>query len=190
MNALILNGMAAGDDTLASIQDTITDRLESQGWDVRSFVLSEIEIQPCLGCFGCWLRTPGRCVLHDTDEIAQAWVESDLMVFLTPVTFGGYSSHLKKALDHIIFFALPFFQQIDGETHHQFRYDHRPNLLVLGTQPAPDEESASIFRRLVERNTINMENPRSRVGILTADQSDAAIQQQVEDLLSDVEVTP
>jgi multimeric flavodoxin WrbA len=189
MKALILNGMAAGDDLLASIQETMAGRLKDHGWEVTTFALHEIEIAPCLGCFGCWLRTPGRCVLHDTDEIAQAWVDSDLMVFLTPVTFGGYSSHLKKALDHLIFFALPFFQQIDGETHHQFRYDHHPNLLVLGTQPAPDEESASIFRRLVERNTVNMENPRSKVGILTADQSDATIQQEIARLLNEVEVT-
>jgi multimeric flavodoxin WrbA len=188
MKAIILNGMAAGDDVLASIQDTLTGQLERQRWEVTTFVLHEIEIQPCQGCFGCWLRTPGRCVLHDTDEIAQAWVESDLMVCLSPVTFGGYSSHLKKALDHMIFFALPFFQQIDGETHHQFRYDHNPRLLVLGTQPAPDEESAAIFRRLVERNATNMGNPQWAVGIVAHDQNQAAIQREIERRLQGVEV--
>ncbi|MDE6419590.1 MAG: hypothetical protein K2K87_03570 [Lachnospiraceae bacterium] len=26
------------------------------------------EIHPCIGCFGCWIKTPGKCVIHDGYE--------------------------------------------------------------------------------------------------------------------------
>ena len=33
--------------------------------DVVSFDLSHMKIAPCVGCFGCWTRTPGKCVIRD-----------------------------------------------------------------------------------------------------------------------------
>lgn len=27
--------------------------------------LSALKITPCVGCFGCWVKTPGRCVIRD-----------------------------------------------------------------------------------------------------------------------------
>lgn len=31
-----------------------------------SFVdLSQAKVTNCVGCFGCWTKTPGRCVIRD-----------------------------------------------------------------------------------------------------------------------------
>lgn len=27
--------------------------------------LSELNISNCIGCFGCWTKTPGKCVIRD-----------------------------------------------------------------------------------------------------------------------------
>ena len=27
--------------------------------------LSQLKIADCMGCFSCWVRTPGRCVIRD-----------------------------------------------------------------------------------------------------------------------------
>jgi len=49
-------------------------------------------------------------------------------VFFTPVTFGGYSSVLKRALDHIIPTLVPFLVAEGDDTRHPLRYDHRRDL--------------------------------------------------------------
>jgi multimeric flavodoxin WrbA len=82
------------------------------------------------------------------------------MIYLTPVTFGGYSSELKKAIDRFACsMLLPFFTKIDGEVHHKARYQHLPSLIGIGILPGPEEESGQIFAKLVERNAINIHSP-------------------------------
>ena len=45
----------------------------------------------CTGCFGCRNKTPGmRVMKDDSATIAKAFVNSNLLIFLTPLTFGGY----------------------------------------------------------------------------------------------------
>ena len=81
----------------------------------------------CIGCFACWLKTPGICV--ETDEgraIAEAVVHSDTVIIVAPVTFGGYSSEIKKAQDRWIPLILPDFGVYHREIHHKPRYDRYP----------------------------------------------------------------
>jgi multimeric flavodoxin WrbA len=126
--------------------------------------------------------------MHDTDEIAAAAVHSDLTIYLTPVTFGGYSSQLKKILDRFVLLILPFFKTVNGETHHVPRYLKRPVLLVIGTLPQHDAESEAVFTSLVERNAINMSAPRWAAGVIVGEQGPAGAHQAIEDLLTAVEV--
>jgi len=119
MKALIFNGSKDGDDLLRISQEAIETQLKAMGWQVDSLHLHEMDIAPCLGYFGCWVKTPGICVINDSGRaIPKKIVQSDLMIFLTPITFGGYSPELKKALDRSIPILLPFFKKVYGETHH------------------------------------------------------------------------
>jgi multimeric flavodoxin WrbA len=180
--------MEPGDRSVASVQEMLIDALEERTWDVEPFVLHDLQVSPCAGCFGCWIQTPGRCVRHDTDAVAASVAQSDLTIYLTPVTFGGYSSQLKKVVDHLIFLILPFFKTVDGETHHVPRYRKRANLLVVGTMDQPDAEREAIFTTLAERNAINMSAPLWGTGVIVEEEGSDAARKVVEDLLTDVEV--
>jgi multimeric flavodoxin WrbA len=126
--------------------------------------------------------------MHDTDDIAAAVAGSDLTVYVTPVTFGGYSSQLKKVLDHLIVLVLPFFKTVNGETHHVPRYRRPANLLVIGTMPEHDAESEAIFAGLAERNAINMSAPCWASGVIVDERDTHAARQAIQGLLTRVEV--
>jgi multimeric flavodoxin WrbA len=188
MKAVILNGMEPGNDAVASVHDILVETLQHRNWEVEPIVLHDLDVRPCGGRFGCWLQSPGRCVLQDTDEVAAAVAHSDLTVYLTPVTFGGYSSHLKKVLDHLITLILPFFRTVDGETHHVPRYRNRPNLLMLGVMPQHDDECEAVYTALAEGNAINMSAPRRAAGVIVNGQGMDGARQTIDALLTKVEV--
>ena len=145
----------------------------------------------CSGCFNCWTKTPGVCANHDDGrDVAARWARSDLAVFLTPVTFGGYSSELKKALDHVLPTLLPFMRKRAGDTRHPQRYERSRSLLVVGTVPAgqADCAEARTFRRLVERNTLNMQPPHWAAGVLERGANDWEVRVAVNALLAEVGV--
>ena len=162
MKALILDGSEPGDETILKIADETISLLSNGGWGCERLVLHDMDISGCRGCFGCWIDTPGTCVIDDASrEVTRKMISSDLLIFLTPVTFGGYSYHLKKAVDRFIPLISPFFENIDGEIRHAKRYLLYPSLAGIGVLDSPDESSERIFRRLVVRNALNMHSPSS-----------------------------
>jgi multimeric flavodoxin WrbA len=189
--ALLLDGRTDDEPTLAAAHDALVDGLAAGGWAVDDWILRGDKIAWCAGCFKCWTQTPGVCAHHDDGrKVAERLVPSDLVVFLTPVTFGGYSSELKKALDHVIPILLPFMRKRSGETRHPQRYERRRGLLVVGTVPSgqADGPEAQTFRRLVERNTYNMEPTRWAAGVLEQGVSDWEVRVAINALLAEVGV--
>lgn len=151
--------------------------------------LREFEVRHCVGCFGCWVQTPGVCLVDDpARDIAREVIRSDLLVFLTPVTFGGYSSELKKVLDRLICLVSPYFIRISGEVHHRPRYDHFPRLLGVGQLRQPDRESETIFKTLIRRNALNVHAPAHAGGIVWQGESEPAVRATMQQLLASVGV--
>ena len=54
--------------------------------------------------------------------MASEFATSDLVMFLTPVTFGGYSYHSQEGPGPVDLLLLPFFRKVHGEVHHARRY--------------------------------------------------------------------
>ncbi len=189
MKAVLLDGSRHGDSSSQLVRPAIATELKAHGWSLQPFTLRELEIHHCWGCFGCWVQTPGRCLINDVArDIAAAVINSDLVIHLTPVTFGGYSSELKKALDRMICLVSPFFTKIGGEIHHKPRYERFPYLLGIGTVEQADEELKRIFTKLVHRNAINMHAPAYAADVICTADGPEAVQLRVRSLIRAVEV--
>lgn len=118
----------------------------------------------CLGCFGCWIKTPGRCVLPDNgSDFAPRMAGCERLVIVSRLCFGGPSPAVKAVLDRGIGFMLPFFETAFGEMHHVQRYEHPPELLFLYHGPARGEAEEETARRLAAANARNFAMPAHAV---------------------------
>ncbi|NTW04387.1 MAG: flavodoxin family protein, partial [Oscillochloris sp.] len=142
MKALILDSALASDPLAIQINHTLVQQLQARGWEVEHILLREQKIGNCAGDFFCWIKTPGTCMTNDDNRrIAAGMIQCDLLIYLTPITFGGYSSILKRMIDHQIQNLSPYFTLIQSETHHQRRYERYPAMLSIGWLDTPDTTS-------------------------------------------------
>ena len=188
MKAVLLDGSSQGDRTGERTSVALSAQLEAGGWEVEHVLLRERKIGNCAGDFYCWIRSPGICNVDDDNRvIADGIVASDLVVYLTPVTFGGYSSNLKRMVDHQIQNISPFFTMIEGEIHHKTRYVNNPDLLAVGWMVGRDERAAAVFGHLVQRNALNLHARTSVAAVVTANMTDGELQWAAKGWLGDIE---
>lgn len=119
-----------------------------EGWKVLS---DHDRIHPCVGCFGCWLKTPCECGIKDGYEIMPRLLhQADEVLILSRYTYGGFSSFVKNVLDRSIAYNLPFFRIYQGEMHHQPRYKEVKPLRVVFRGHGLTAEAQACARNYVE----------------------------------------
>lgn len=112
-------------------------------------------VKPCMGCFGCWIKTPGRCVINDRcSDIPLFISKCDEMILISPIIFGCYSESIKAVIDRSIPYILPYLRIVGGEMHHKMRYKHAFKLTVLFYGKC-DLEERQIAESLVRANSVN-----------------------------------
>ncbi len=99
------------------------------GEDMKVVSFDSKSITPCIGCWDCWLKTPGRCVINDAmSQHYHDYMNSEHVIVLCD-TAQGFIHHSAKAfIDRSIPHYLPYIELIDGECNHVPRYAHYPKL--------------------------------------------------------------
>jgi multimeric flavodoxin WrbA len=163
--------------------------LEKRDCEVEILTLREMQIAPCTGCFGCWVKTPGICTIPDAGrDVTRAMIQSNLVVLFTPVTFGGYSSELKKAVDRSLSLLSPFFMRVKGMVRHRSRYRRYPRLVAFGVEKQADPASERLFTDLVDRQGLNMHSPAHAAGVGVLSDDSETLRRRIGTLLSEVGV--
>jgi hypothetical protein len=188
MNALVLNGARDAHDFTNAVGEVVASVLEDGGWETKGYALREVEIADCPGCGGCTFETPGMCVLPDAaNEIVAQMARSNLFVLLTPLTFGGFSSQLKKAIDRTMAMCIPVYHFYHGELHHVPRYPRPARLLGIAVTSTYDEESARVFDLLVRRTALNYHSPAYASRVLVEGHEAGHVRGGIQALLSRLE---
>lgn len=181
---VLLDGRGAGDEDLNPVLDMLMNELYSTGAAVQTFPLREIKMGSCIGCFGCWLKTPGICLEPDAGrDIARAVVQSDTTLLFSPVTFGGYSSEIKKIQERWLPILMPYVGVYHGEVYHMPRYEQYPRLVGIGIQRQPHNESANLFKVLVGRNALNFHAPTYAAEVILSTDDPDRVRQQLQAVL-------
>ena len=130
MKILLINGSPKGDrsNTLKLSKAFLEGILEiDKDAEIRQMNLSEKKIAPCRGCFACWNKTPGKCVMtDDMQEGIEGELWADLMIWSFPLYYFSVPGLLKNFIDRQLPMNLPFMEEQEGQTGsggHPSRYD-------------------------------------------------------------------
>ena len=188
---VVLDGTPVGEHGLDSVRAALLDELRAGGDDVTVFALRDIKAANCIGCFGCWVETPGICREGDAGRaiVETAW-RSDTVVLFTPLEFGGVSPELKVIVDRFLPLILPFFGDFYGETHHTPRYARYPRWVGIGVQDRPDETEAAVFRTLIGRGAMNFHAPSYAAEVVACGDDQEALQRQLRAALARTDDPP
>ncbi len=175
-----------------TIEDEINAVLKQLGrdhqWEVEFVILREKNLTECKGCFGCWVKSPGECVIRDdAPEITRRIIGCDVVVYLTPILFGTYSPFLKVQVDRSIGMAHPFFEKVDGVYHHRRRYGKYPRLVGIGINDSNEPDSEALFKENISRNAKNMHSTIFDVHCFSPETDKHMIERSLERLLKRME---
>jgi len=191
MKAMILNGDLKGHDGLAGIQGILEEELKEAGWNAETYILNEHNIKSCTGCFKCWDTTPGICTgvkNDDANKIVEKVIQNELLVFLTPLTFGGYSSELKAIIERMLGLLQPGVMIVDGESHHLKRYERYPSIFALALTDNLDKEGEILFKKLLERHSRNFYPPVYKAEVFQASESKENIRGRVKASINELKL--
>jgi multimeric flavodoxin WrbA len=113
----------------------------------ETLYLRNYNIKHCLGCFGCWVKTPGRCVQKDdmAEELFDRYLDADLAVLATPLYHFNMNARLKMFIERTLPMISPIMADRGARTGHPYRFEHIPKLAVVSVCGFPEQEN---FRAL------------------------------------------
>jgi len=111
----------------------------SQGAETETIYLKEKEIHSCVGCYTCWAKTPGTCVIKDDmPEILEKVKGCDILVYATPLYNYNMTSLLKAFQERLLPLLDPHLIK-SGETYrHPQRYEVKRKMILISTCGFPE----------------------------------------------------
>lgn len=123
MKVLVINGSPKGkrSNTLRLTHAFLEGMGEQE---VRECAVSQLNIKPCLGCFSCWSKTPGKCCLSDDmPAVMENLLWADVILWSFPLYYFSVPGGLKNLIDRQLPMMLPFMSAEAESGGHPSRYD-------------------------------------------------------------------
>ena len=142
MKILVLNGSPKKkSDTFRLTEAFLKGLNRNAQHEVHIINVIEKKIAPCRGCFSCWQRGDGHCVIPDDQNgILDLYRAADLIIWSIPLYCYAMPSHLKAVLDRTIpLVRMRMVQEQDGTVRHEALADFsRIHTLVICGCGFPD----------------------------------------------------
>lgn len=144
MKILVLNGSPKKkSDTYRLTEAFLRGMNKKEKQDVQVVNVIEKNIAPCRGCFSCWQRMDGHCVIEDDQNaLLDLYRASDVIIWSFPLYCYAMPSHLKAFLDRTIpLVKMDMRQEADGTVRHEALADFsRMHTLIICGCGFPDWE--------------------------------------------------
>ena len=141
--------------------------------------LKKLKISNYIGCFSCWVKTPGKCIIRDDAvNVYPKIAASKRLMYVSKIRYGSYDTVMKTMLERAIPIQQPFIRLYDGETHHVQRNVSLKEAVIIGYGNIDDEEK-EIFKELVKKKDKNMSFKSYRIIFASEKELPKIIEQEV-----------
>ncbi|MBQ9720382.1 MAG: flavodoxin family protein [Oscillospiraceae bacterium] len=107
MKIAILNGSPRKENTAAMIE-AFREGAEEAGHEVEVLHVGKMKINGCLACEYCHTKGEGKCIQKDDlEKIMPAYLESDMVVFASPIYYFAPSAQLEAAWQRVYCIGKP-----------------------------------------------------------------------------------
>lgn len=145
MRILVINGSPKGDKSnsyqltkafLSGMALELGKAPDAKQAEMETVYVNRLSIHPCLGCFSCWNKTPGKCCIQDDmQEIIEKLIWADIIVWSFPLYYFTVPGGLKNLIDRQLPMLLPFMAERKdgvGNGSHPGRYDksRKKNIII------------------------------------------------------------
>lgn len=134
--------------------------IQSEGHTITQLDLRDLRLGYCIGCWGCWVKTPGECISRDASlEMGKAAINADFLLWAAPLRMGFPSELLKRAMDKHLPLIHPYTMVDHSEAHHRKRYPRYPRVgLLLEKETGTDEHDLQIVTDIYCRTALNFKS--------------------------------
>jgi len=107
MKIAILNGSPRAVNTAAMV-NAFAEAAEAAGHEVEILHVGRMKIAGCLGCEYCHTKGDGKCIQQDDmAKVMPAYLESDMIVYASPVYYFGMSAQIMAAMQRVYCIGKP-----------------------------------------------------------------------------------
>ena len=107
MRIAILNGSPRKENTAAMIE-AFREGAEEAGHEVEVLHVGKMKISGCLACEYCHTKGEGKCIQKDDlEKIMPAYLESDMLVFASPIYYFAPTAQLEAAWQRVYCIGKP-----------------------------------------------------------------------------------
>lgn len=139
---MILNGSPRKRGNTSALIDAFSKGAIEAGNSVSSFLLNDMNIHGCKGCFGGGKDAQSPCVQKDDmDNIYPHYIAADIVVLASPLYYWTISGQLKSAFDRL--FAV-------AECNKDYANPRKDAVLLMAAEGDGFEESIYWYERLIE----------------------------------------
>lgn len=141
------------DGKMNYIGEGLVKEMIGKGHQVEHISLEGVTIKPCTNCGGCTYKTYGKCVVRDDgDWIFPKVIQSDVILFVTPIVFGSYSFPIKRLFDKFALIMERFYYIENKELVKGGMQGRKFKFFVLGSTDSLLTEEEQAFQKLHHEN--------------------------------------
>ena len=134
MNILALNSSPRDHETSKTelVLQKFLEGARRAGATAETLYLRNYKINHCLGCYSCWVQTPGRCVQKDdmSEILFDRYLAADLVVLASPIYHATLNARMKLFVERTLPMMDPLKEASEGGGV-PHRFEKMPRVVAL-----------------------------------------------------------